>query len=68
LESNGAVLVLGSCYVLCFVVLLQERQAMKKIRSVRVSDQLWAKAKAKAQSEGKTVSEVIVDYLKEFVK
>lgn len=41
---------------------------MKKIRSIRVSDQLWAKAKAKARSEGKTVSEVVVDYLKEFVK
>ena len=41
---------------------------MKKIRSVRVSDQLWRKAQARAKSEGKTVSEVIVDFLKEFVK
>lgn len=39
----------------------------KKIRSVRVSDQLWAKAKAKAKAQGKTVSEVIVDFLKGFV-
>lgn len=39
----------------------------KKIRSVRVSDQLWVKAKAKAKAEGKTVSEVIVDFLKGFV-
>jgi macrodomain Ter protein organizer (MatP/YcbG family) len=41
---------------------------MKKIRSIRVSEQLWRKAMAKAKSEGKTVSEVIVDFLKEFVK
>jgi predicted HicB family RNase H-like nuclease len=46
----------------------QEGEEMKKIRSVRVSDQLWAKAKAKARAEGKSVSEVIVDFLKEFVK
>lgn len=41
---------------------------MKKIRSVRVSDQLWARAKAKARAQEKTISEVIVDFLKEFVK
>lgn len=41
---------------------------MKKIRSVRVSEQLWRKAQAKAQAQGMTVSEVIVDFLKEFVK
>jgi macrodomain Ter protein organizer (MatP/YcbG family) len=41
---------------------------LKKIRSVRVSDQLWRKAQAKARSEGKTVSEAINDFLKEFVK
>lgn len=41
---------------------------MKKIRSVRVSEQLWRKAHAKAQAQGMTLSEVIVDFLKEFVK
>jgi predicted HicB family RNase H-like nuclease len=41
---------------------------MKKIRSVRVSEQLWRRAQAKAKAEGKTISEVIVDFLKEFVK
>lgn len=40
----------------------------KKIRSVRVSDQVWTKAKAKANEQGMTVSEVIVDFLKEFIK
>jgi hypothetical protein len=40
----------------------------KKIRSVRVSDQVWAKAMAKAKSEGKSVSEVIVDFLKGYIK
>jgi hypothetical protein len=40
----------------------------KKVRSVRVSDQLWARAMAKAKSEGKSVSEVIVDFLKEYIK
>jgi hypothetical protein len=41
---------------------------MKKIRSIRVSEQLWRKAQAKAWSEGKTVSEAINDFLKEFIK
>lgn len=41
---------------------------MKKIRSVRVSDSLWFKVKLKAKQEDKTVSEVIVDYLREYVK
>jgi macrodomain Ter protein organizer (MatP/YcbG family) len=41
---------------------------LKKIRSIRVSEQLWRKAQAKARSEGKTVSEAINDFLKEFVK
>jgi macrodomain Ter protein organizer (MatP/YcbG family) len=41
---------------------------MKKIRSIRVSEQLWRRAMAKARSQDKTVSEVIVDFLKEFVK
>lgn len=41
---------------------------MKKIRSVRVSDSLWYKVKLKAKQEDKTVSEVIVDYLREYVK
>jgi predicted HicB family RNase H-like nuclease len=41
---------------------------MKKIRSIRVSEQLWRKAQAKACAEGKTVSEAINDFLKEYVK
>jgi hypothetical protein len=41
---------------------------MKKARSVRVSDSLWFKVKLKAKEEGKTVSEVIVEHLREYVK
>lgn len=41
---------------------------MKKIRSVRVSDVLWTKVQAKAKQEDKTVSEVIVEHLREYVK
>jgi len=41
---------------------------LKKIRSVRVSDQLWRKAQAKARAEGKSLSEAINDFLKEYVK
>ena len=41
---------------------------MKKIRSVRVSDALWYKVKLKAKEEDKTVSEVIVEHLREYVK
>lgn len=40
----------------------------KKVRSVRISDQLWARAMAKAKLEGKSVSEVIVDFLKDYIK
>lgn len=41
---------------------------MKKIRSVRVSDSLWFKAKLKAKEEDRTVSEVIIEFLREYVK
>jgi len=46
----------------------QEGEEMKKIRSIRVSDQLWAKAQAKARAEGKSLSEAINDFLKQYVK
>jgi predicted transcriptional regulator len=42
--------------------------AVKKARSVRVSDQLWAAVKAQAAAESKSVSEVIVDALKAYVR
>jgi macrodomain Ter protein organizer (MatP/YcbG family) len=35
-------------------------------RSIRISEELWRKAKEKAQSEGKNISEVIVTYLKDY--
>jgi hypothetical protein len=43
-------------------------EEVKKIRSVRVSDALWYKVKLKAKQEDKTVSEVIVEHLREYVK
>ena len=43
-------------------------EEMKKIRSVRVSDSLWQKVKAKAKAEDKTVSEVITNALRDYVK
>lgn len=36
-------------------------------RSVRVPDELWAAAMAKAKSEGTNLSEVIKAYLREYV-
>jgi predicted HicB family RNase H-like nuclease len=42
--------------------------AVKKARSVRVSDSLWAAVKAKAAANSKSVSEVIVDALKAYVR
>jgi hypothetical protein len=42
--------------------------AVKKMRSVRVSDSLWAAVKARAAAEEKSVSEVIVDALKAYVR
>jgi hypothetical protein len=42
--------------------------AVKKMRSVRVSDSLWNAVKARATAEEKTVSEVIVDALKAYIR
>jgi hypothetical protein len=42
--------------------------AVKKMRSVRVSDSLWNAVKARAAAEEKTVSEVIVDALKAYIQ
>jgi hypothetical protein len=42
--------------------------AVKKMRSVRVSDSLWAAVKAKAAADEKSVSEVIVDALKAYIR
>lgn len=42
--------------------------AVKKMRSVRVSDSLWAAVKARAALDEKSVSEVIVDALKAYIR
>ena len=42
--------------------------AVKKMRSVRVSETLWAAVKARAAAEEKSVSEVIVDALKAYIR
>jgi predicted HicB family RNase H-like nuclease len=42
--------------------------AVKKARSVRVSDSLWAAVKVKAAADQKSVSEVIVDALKAYIR
>jgi hypothetical protein len=42
--------------------------AVKKARSVRVSDSLWQAVKDKALVDQKSVSEVIVDALKAYVR
>jgi macrodomain Ter protein organizer (MatP/YcbG family) len=67
LEGNGSILVLDR-FAFNYHHSLAKETKVKKIRSVRVSDQLWARAKAKARAEGRTISEVIVDFLKEFIK
>lgn len=36
-------------------------------RTVRVSDEIWTAAKDKAEIEGKTVTEIIVTALKEYI-
>jgi hypothetical protein len=40
----------------------------KPQRSVRIADAVWKKVRAKAATEGKTASEVINDYLKDYIK
>jgi predicted transcriptional regulator len=42
--------------------------AVKKARSVRVSDSLWQAVKDKAETDQKSVSEVIVDALKAYIR
>ena len=42
--------------------------AAKKMRSVRVSESLCAAVKAKAAADEKSVSEVIVDALKAYIR
>lgn len=37
-------------------------------RSVRVADDLWERAKAKAERRGETISEVVVTALTEYVE
>jgi predicted DNA-binding protein len=38
------------------------------LRNVRISDDLWNKAKAKAAQQGRTLSDVIREALERFVK
>jgi|GEM_PF-4456678 len=40
----------------------------KPQRSVRIADAIWRKVQSKARVEGKTASEVINDYLKDYIK
>jgi hypothetical protein len=42
--------------------------ATKPQRSVRIADAIWQKVRIKAAAEGKTASEVINDYLKDYIK
>lgn len=42
--------------------------ATKPQRSVRIADAIWKKVRSKAAAEGKTASEVINDYLKDYIK
>jgi hypothetical protein len=37
------------------------------VRNVRVSDGLWKSAQEKAQSEGRTMTEVIATYLRRYI-
>jgi len=37
-------------------------------RSVRISTELWDAAKAKAAAEGRTITEVIVDALRRYIR
>jgi predicted HicB family RNase H-like nuclease len=37
------------------------------LRNIRVANELWAAAQAKAKAEGRTLTEVIVTYLRRYV-
>lgn len=43
-------------------------QQKRKIRTVRIEDQLWEAAQAKAEENGETVTDVIRRALKRYVK
>lgn len=42
--------------------------ATKPQRSIRIADAIWNKVRIKAAAEDKTASEVINDYLKNYIK
>lgn len=42
--------------------------ATKPQRSIRIAEAIWRKVLSKARAEGKTASEVINDYLKDYTK
>jgi hypothetical protein len=41
---------------------------MKKPRSIRVSDALWFKVKLKAAEEDTTITQVVINALRDYVK
>lgn len=42
-------------------------QPKTPVRGIRVDDGIWRAAQAKAQAEGRTLTGVIVDYLKRYI-
>ena len=44
-----------------------QRAADVRLRNIGVEDDLWAAAKARAASEGRSLSEVIRQFLREYV-
>lgn len=44
-----------------------EPSRAKKIRHIRMSDDLWVAAATKADAEGLTISELVRDLLREYV-
>lgn len=42
--------------------------ATKPQRSIRIADAIWNKVRIKARAEDKTASEVVNDYLKDYIK
>jgi len=42
--------------------------AKTTIRGIRIPDELWAQAQAKAESEGRSVSDVLRTYLERWVR
>ena len=57
----------GGTYMRDDVVVPRPRTGRTPVRNIRVAEQLWRDAQAKAEAEGRTLTEVLATYLTRYV-